>query len=241
MKTEEKKLPRDAKAESRRSLRLKDYTYEELWRMDPDSFNELRETITKRAVGDTSSEEYIDEYAKITEISAKRARAFANAYQAYLSKNPERNISASVPLASPGRIAMTKEQMREVSSRITNAQDDYALIYFYAPGCEACHEQKKILSFFTEKYKWSIKSVDITSSPAGARTFDIRMTPTMIVVSKKSGDYLTVSVGVAAMTEIEDTLYRNMRLLGGEITPEEYTNYEFWKGGPLEVVPPGRR
>ncbi len=238
---EKDKPMQDTKKESKKSPSLKDYTEEQLWRMDPDTFNELREAITKRAVGDTSNEEYIGEYAKVIELSAQRARAFANAHHAYLSKHPEHNIAASLPLAAPGRIAVTKEQRREVSRRLKNAQDDFALIYFYAPGCEACNEQGKILQYFTGRYNWNIKSVDVTSSPPGARAFGVQMTPTLLVVSKRSGEYLTVSVGVAAVTEIEDTLYRNVRLLNGEITPEEYTNYEFWKGGPLEVVPPGRR
>jgi conjugal transfer pilus assembly protein TraF len=59
-----------------------------------------------------------------------------------------------------------------------------------------------------------------------------------LVVSRKNGEYLTVGVGVAALTEIEENLYRGIRLLNGEVTPEEYSNYEFQKGGPLEVVPP---
>jgi conjugal transfer pilus assembly protein TraF len=40
------------------------------------------------------------------------------------------------------------------------------------------------------------------------------------------------------MAEIEEKIYRGMRLLKGEITPEEYSLYEFQRGGSFDVKTP---
>jgi len=40
---------------------------------------------------------------------------------------------------------------------------------------------------------------------------------------------------VASLAEIEEKLYRGIRLLKNEITPEEYSLYEFQRGGAFDV------
>jgi conjugal transfer pilus assembly protein TraF len=176
-KEDKERIPESQKTVPKRTS-LKEFTEEELWRMDPDTFNELRDAVTKRAIGDTSNEEYIGEYIRIVDISRKRAVAFANTTQAYLMKHPQYNIAAALPLAEPGRIAASRERTREIAGKIASSQDDFALVYFHQPGCGACEEQGRILEYFVERYGWKIKPVDIAASPAAAQTFGIRTTPT---------------------------------------------------------------
>jgi len=223
------------------AVSLRDYTDEQIWKMDADKFSALRDSVTKKAVSDPSNEESMGEYVKIIDITRRRSLAFANSYQAFLAKNPEYNIASASPLAAPGRVAVTRERMAEVSGRIRRAKDDFALIYFYRPDCRFCEEQAKILRNFAHDYSWEVKKVDISASPGTAGTFRITMTPALILVERQSGEHLTVSVGVASKSEIEDAVYRMIRLLGGEISPEEYSAYEFQRGGPFDVNAARRR
>ncbi|MDP2103361.1 MAG: hypothetical protein Q8K26_00375, partial [Candidatus Gracilibacteria bacterium] len=47
-------------------------------------------------------------------------------------------------------------------------------------------------------------------------------------------NYIPVASGVVALDELEQTLYRSIRLLNGQITPQEYSVYDFQKGGGLD-------
>ena len=70
----------------------------------------------------------------------------------------------------------------------------------------------------------------------------MEITPTLILIQKGNQDYLPVSAGVISADEIEDKAYRAVRLLKGDISPEEYSLYEFQKGGGFDVKkrrPPG--
>ena len=53
-------------------------------------------------------------------------------------------------------------------------------------------------------------------------------------VAPRSVKSLPVAVGVTTLDEIEQRLYRGIRLLGGEITPEEFNMYEYQRGGGFD-------
>lgn len=57
----------------------------------------------------------------------------------------------------------------------------------------------------------------------------------MILIYSKSQDFIPVASGVTSLNEIEERLYRGIKLLRGEITPEEYSMYEFQRGGGFDV------
>jgi conjugal transfer pilus assembly protein TraF len=40
---------------------------------------------------------------------------------------------------------------------------------------------------------------------------------------------------------MEDKIYRGIRLLAGEITPQEYSIYDFQKGGAFDVTVPAMK
>ena len=61
-----------------------------------------------------------------------------------------------------------------------------------------------------------------------------RTTPAMILVKRGSEDYIPATVGVASLATLEDRLFRGVRLLNGEITPQEYALYEFQRNGALD-------
>ena len=75
----------------------------------------------------------------------------------------------------------------------------------------------------------------LTVIPGLAAKFSVEITPTLILIQKGNQDYLPVSAGVISADEIEDKAYRAVRLLKGDISPEEYSLYEFQKGGSFDV------
>jgi conjugal transfer pilus assembly protein TraF len=143
------------------------------------------------------------------------------------------------PLAAPGKAAVTREKQREVEEKLRQSFDDFAMIYFYQPDCSFCQEQDGIMQYFVRKYDWEIKKIDITRETAHASRFNVTTTPTIILVYKNSTDYIPITAGVASMAEIEDRVYRGIRLLSGEITPQNYSIYDFQQGGVLDTTKKG--
>lgn len=213
---------------------LKDYTYEQIWNMHPDQFQEFAETLKKKAV-QKPSEENVKEYFEVQEIARKKALAFSNVAQFVWQKYPELTTKKDYPITTPGNLARIAQINEERQRTLRDNRDDFALIYFQRPDCSYCDEQSRILDWFTSETNWTVKRVNTQENPGLAAKFNVEITPTLVLIQKGNQDYLPVSAGVISADEIEDKAYRAVRLLKGDISPEEYSLYEFQKGGAFDV------
>lgn len=236
-KEEEKE---EEKPVERKLPSLSDYTTEELWNMHPDDFQALLMEFMKKAV-QYPTVENVTEYYTMQDIARRKALAFTNVASYVMQTNPQLNVGKDYPIVHPGKTAMVGQQSTEIENTIKNAKDSFALLYFYSPDCPYCKAQSGINKFFIQKYNWQIKEIDINEHRNLASQFAVSTTPTMILIYKYSQDYMPISVGVTSMDDIEIKVYRSMRLLRGEITPEEYSLYEFQKGSTFDTKRlPGR-
>ena len=226
--------PEKKKKTSNRVPSLKDYTYDQIWEMHPDQFQEFAEALKKKAV-QKPSEENVKEYFEVQEIARKKALAFSNVAQFVWQKYPELTTKKDYPITTPGNLARIAQINEERQRILRDNREDFALIYFQRPDCSYCNEQSRILDWFTNETGWTVKRVNISENPSMAAKFSVEITPTLILIQKGNQDYLPVSAGVISADEIEDKAYRAVRLLKGEISPEEYTLYEFQKGGGFDV------
>jgi conjugal transfer pilus assembly protein TraF len=216
------------------ALSLKDYTYEQIWEMHPDQFQEFAEVLKKKAV-QNPSEENVKEYFEVQEIARKKALAFANVAQYVWQKYPELTTKKDYPITTPGNLARMAQITEERQRTLHDNRNDFALIYFQRPDCGYCDEQARILDWFTSETGWTVKRVNTQENPGLAAKFNVEITPTLILIQKGNQEYLPVSAGVISADEIGDKAYRAVRLLKGEISPEEYSLYEFQKGGGFDV------
>ena len=237
----EKKEPEKKTGDGeKRSPHLSDYAMEELWNMYPDDFQAVLMAFQKKAV-QVPSENNVREYYVVQDIARRKSLAFANASAAVMQKYPDLSVATDYPITAPGRNAEVSQRTEEVESRIRGAREEFALIYFSSAGCPYCAEEGSILGRFVEKYGWDIREIDAEREPVVSSVFGIETTPTLLLVYRGSSDHITVSAGVASLAEIEEKLYRGIRLLKNEITPEEYSLYEFQRGGAFDVKAPLRR
>src|SRR5579863_2525247 len=228
---------KDGKEEKRKLPSLADHPIEELWKMYPDDFQPLLMDFQKKAVMDPSVEN-VREYDVVQDIARRKALAFANVASTVSQMFPELSLEGDYPNAVPGQMARVREQSAEISAKIHQSKDRFALIYFYSPTCHYCAEQNEILKFFMEKYPWQIRKVDITEDTLTAGLFRVRAVPFIVLVHRDSEDSIPVAVGVTSLSSMEERIYRGIRLLGKEITPEEYSLYEFERGGGFDPIAP---
>jgi conjugal transfer pilus assembly protein TraF len=202
--------------------------------MYPDQFQEFADAIKKQAV-QKPSEENVKNYYEVQEVARKKALAFTNVAQYIWQKYPELSTRKDYPITTPGNLARVAQINDERQRKLQENQDEFAMVYFSRPDCSYCGEQSKILDWFTKTTNWTVKTVNINKNPGLAAKFNIETTPTIIIIQKGNQDYFPVSVGVISADEIEDKTYRAVRLLKGEITPEEYSLYDFQRGGSYDT------
>lgn len=213
---------------------MKDYSYEQLWNMHPDDFQALLMEFQKKAV-QSPTEDNVVEYKTIQDIARRKALAYANVDAYVTQKYPEFNVGKDYPVAIPGRNALTMQMEKEKENKIMNEKNDFALLYFYSPSCPYCKEQDGILQYFVKKYGWQIKKINKDSNHSLALQFGIDTVPSLLLIYRNSQDYMPVSVGVASVADIEEKLFRGIRILKGEITPENWSIYDFQKGSSFDT------
>jgi len=224
----------DSKKEEKAYPSLSVYPEARLWDMDPEEFQKVMDGFRAKAVR-WPTDSNVTEYYKVNAIARKKALAFSNTSEYVWQTHPELSTVADYPASVPGmqaKFGMEKEEQKRV---LQQNRDNFALVMFVRPGCEYCEEERKIVKWFTESTGWTIKEVDISRQPDLAIRFGVTITPSIILIEKGNKDYMPVSAGVVTANEIEDKAYRTVRLIKKEITPEEYSLYEFQRGGSYDV------
>jgi conjugal transfer pilus assembly protein TraF len=176
----------------------------------------------------------VKEYYIVQDIARRKAATFANVATAIWQKNPDLNLRKDFPVNTPGDRAKVRMKSKEVEDKIRGSADDFALLYFYSETCEFCKAQSDILKYFIDKYAWNVKGLEISRNSDLATHFNVETVPFLMLIYKHSKDSLPVSVGVSALDEIEKNLYKGIRLLSGETTPEDYNLYDFQRGGGFD-------
>lgn len=201
------------------------------WEMPVEDFRELLEKTKKDTVANPTVENML-KYIELQDVARRKALAFANVYQLVMQKHPEFTTASTNPTAVPGIDALHALKSEEVESEIYAAKNDFALVYFHKPDCQFCRAQNWILRYFTDKYGWSIKAVNLYEEPESVYRFNVTTVPYILTVYKATGEYMPVTVGVASLTELEQKLYRAIRYLRGEVTPSQFSIYNYDLGGP---------
>lgn len=228
--------PRQQPENKYRDADLKEMSLQELWTMYPDDFQELLDHVQNLAV-QAPTEENTLRYLVMQDVARRKALAYTNSAM-YVNQKYSNlfNINQVYPTSKPGVTARIQLQNQEIGQTIIKARNNHALIYFTSPTCGFCEEQHGILAYFVEKYGWTIKPVDVRRQPGLAARFGVETTPTLLLIKKGAEEYMTVSVGVVPLTELERKLYRAVRYLQGETSDDNFLMYDFQKGSAFDAT-----
>jgi len=231
----------EAQTNQKQAPQMSTMTPEKIWNMHPDQFKELIEATHKRMVQYPDNDDLMGEWEYLKDIARRKSLAVTGAEMVYLQRHPEYNMNKDVPTLNQGKEAALKEQYQTIESKLKQEKGNYGLLFFYSPDCDYCSKQSGILKLFINKYKWDIKGVDVDRDPGAKNSFNVITTPTLLLVKRSTGDSITIAVGVVSFEDIENTIYKSIRYLNKEITPEQWNLYDYQKGGmmdPLASHPP---
>ena len=216
------------------ALTIKEVPIEALWNMHPDDFQQLLNRQQKKAV-QFPTEENVAMYLRTQDVARRKALAYTNTAQLVTQKSAIA-LGDVYPTSTAGSLARVQMQQEEIRGTIVGAQNDHAILFFEKEGCGYCEKQAQILAYFTERYGWEIKPIDIGQQPGLAARFNITATPTLLLIKQGEEQYMPISVGIIALSEMEQKLSQAIRFLRGDTSPESFTTHDFEKGSGLDPV-----
>lgn len=232
--------PKKYEWESREELKFSDFTPQQLWDMKPKELSDLIDAFKDQSVR-TLKEEHVHDFYLMMDMGRRKAAGFANVQQVVVNKYPDVSMEHDTSINAPGQDALKQIKNTEVSQKLDRSRNEYGLIFFYRPGCSYCDVEEKVLRFFHDSRRIEIKGVNIADRPDLAAQFNITITPTLILVQKGNEGYQPISYGVISLEELDYRVFSTIRLMEGQIAPEQYGVRDFERGGAYDPLAPLNR
>lgn len=203
---------------------INNYTYDQLWVLHPDIFAKELDRRQKLAI-QFPTVENVYSYLEAQDVAKRKSVAFAGAMGYVSQLNPQFSGENNYPTNVPGQNVLRNEIKTDDQDYLKSVKDDFALLVFMSKGCSYCDAQEPILDMFYASYGWNIKRLDIKEHSDIAGKYSITLTPSIIVISRKTQKAIPLTSGIVTLPELRDRLIRSVRMLNGEIEPEQwYTN-----------------
>ncbi|MEL0583556.1 MAG: thioredoxin family protein [Candidatus Thiodiazotropha sp. (ex. Lucinoma kazani)] len=94
---------------------------------------------------------------------------------------------------------------RMIESDLTSETSGNRMIYFYSQNCPPCRSMTPIIDHLSENHDTVLK-VDVQSDPETARVFNIRATPTTLLM--RDNKVTEVCLGAKSQKQLENLLQK---------------------------------
>ena len=194
----------------------------ELMTMHPDIFTALLDDYHKKAMTTLSVEDAGDVY-QMQKIAIARARGYSNV-MSILTQKEVAGYDQVMPTTKPGIYASAKLKKSVEYNYITGKIDNYALIYFYQDSCQSCMAQSMINEELVKDIDIRIKKIDVGDlrHQKLVSMLNITSTPTMYLIKKGEPGEMQIASGVVSVPNLINRLYKTIRLLEGDSSPQNF-------------------
>jgi conjugal transfer pilus assembly protein TraF len=188
----------------------------------------------------------VADFWRLQDFARRKARAFAGVTQIAMLQHPELNSKSANPMVGDARDQLLA-QKDELRRRYLRAQArDFALVMFSRATCGYCRVQWPILQRFQEEMGWQVTLMDIDRRPELAQRFGVEVTPTTMLIRRGSQQRMVVATGVEAYPNLAQMAYQAVRLLTGDIRPEQFLTgageedgfFDALANGPVSALDP---
>jgi conjugal transfer pilus assembly protein TraF len=166
--------------------------------------------------------EAVADFWKLQDFARRKARAFAGITQVAMLQHPELNAKSANPMVGDARDQLLAHK-DDVRRRYLRAHaGEYALVMFSRSTCGYCQVQWPIVQRFQDEMGWQLTLMDIGRRPEIAQRFGVQITPTTMVIRRGSQQRMVIASGVEAYPNLIQTAYQAVRLLSGDIQPQQF-------------------
>ena len=166
--------------------------------------------------------EAVADFWRLQDFARRKARAFAGVTQLAMLQHPELNSKSANPMVGDARAELTAQKDAQRRAYLRAHASEFALVMFSRESCSYCRVQWPIIQRFREETGWQVSLLDLDKRPDLKERFGVDVTPTTILIRKNSIQRMPIASGVEAYPNLVQTAYQAVRLLLGDIRPEQF-------------------
>lgn len=164
----------------------------------------------------------VADFWRLQDFARRKARAFAGVTQIAMLQHPELNSKSANPMVGDARSEMSAEKDAIRRSYLRAQAGDFALVMFSRSSCGYCRVQWPIIQRFQEEMGWQVTLLDLDKRPDLSARFGVEITPTTMLIRRGSQQRMIIATGVEAYPNLAQMAYQAVRLLRGDIRPEQF-------------------
>lgn len=164
----------------------------------------------------------VADFWRLQDFARRKARAFAGVTQIAMLQHPELNSKSANPMVGDARSELSAEKDAIRRAYLRNKASEFALVMFSRSTCGYCRVQWPIIQRFQEEMGWQVTLMDIDRRPDLGQRFGVEITPTTMLIRRGSQQRMIVASGIEAYPNLAQMAYQAVRLLSGDIRPEQF-------------------
>lgn len=191
----------------------------------------------------------VADFWRLQDFARRKARAFAGVTQLAMLTHPELSARSAYPVVGDARDALGAEKDAVRRSYLRARGNAFALVMFSRASCGYCRVQWPLIQRFQEETGWQVSQMDIDRRPDLKSRFGVEVTPTTMVIRRNSVQRMVIANGVEAYPNLIQTAYQAVKLLSGDIRPEQFLTgageedgfFDALANGPVAASDPAAR
>lgn len=181
----------------------------------------------------------VADFWRLQDFARRKARAFAGVTQVAMLQHPELNARSANPLVGEARDGMGAMKDATRLAYLRAHAGEFALVMFSRSTCGYCRVQWPIIERFREETGWQVTLMDIDRRPDLGSRFGVSVTPTTMVIRRGSAQRMVIATGVEAYPGLAQTAYQAVKLLTGDIQPQQFLTGAGEEGGFFDALANG--
>lgn len=164
----------------------------------------------------------VADFWRLQDFARRKARAFAGVTQIAMLQHPELNSKSANPMVGDARSELTAQKDALRRTYLRAHANEFALVMFSRATCGYCRVQWPIVQRFQEEMGWQVTLLDVDRRADVKERFGVEITPTTMVIRRNSQQRMIIASGVEAYPNLAQMAYQAVRLLRGDIRPEQF-------------------
>jgi conjugal transfer pilus assembly protein TraF len=188
----------------------------------------------------------VADFWRLEDFARRKARAFAGVTQLAMLMHPELNARAANPLVGEARDALGAHKDEVRRQYLRAHASEFALVMFGRASCGYCRVQWPIVRRFQDEMGWQVTLMDLDRRPDLGARFRVEVTPTTMVIRRNSQQRMVIAAGIETYPNISQMAYQAVKLLSGDIRPEQWLTgageengfFDALANGPVSATDP---
>ncbi|GFM31020.1 glutaredoxin [Novosphingobium sp. PY1] len=181
----------------------------------------------------------VADFWRLEDFARRKARAFAGLTQIAMLQNPALNSKSANPMVGDARAELTAHK-DEVRQRYLRAHaNEFALVMFSRTTCGYCRVQWPIVQRFQDEMGWQVTLMDLDRRPDLGARYGVEVTPTTMIIRRNSHQRMVIAAGIEAYPNLAQMAYQAVKLLTGDIRPEQFMTGAGEEGGFFDALSAG--